>query len=94
MIHSFGDKETEKIFHEEISLKLPNDIQGRVLRKLLMIDASTTEDDFKIPPSNKFEHLKGTLKDYCSIRINNQWRIIFRFIDGESYDVSITDYHA
>ena len=78
---------------EERSLKLPNEIQKRALRKLLMIDASTTEDDFRIPPSNKFEHLKGTLKDYCSIRINDQWRIIFRFIDGESFDVSITDYH-
>lgn len=54
MIQSFGDKETEKIFHEEKSLKLPNDIQKRALTKLLMIDASTTEEDLKIPPSNKF----------------------------------------
>lgn len=93
MIQSFGDKETEKIFHEERSLKLPNDIQKRALTKLLMLDAATTEDDFRIPPSNKFEHLKGSLMEYCSIRVNDQWRIIFRFIDGESFDVLITNYH-
>ena len=93
MIQSFGDVETEKIFHQERSKRLPPEIQKRALVKLLFIDASTTEADFKVPPSNRFEHLQGSLKGYCSIRINEQWRITFRFEGGEAYEVSIVDYH-
>jgi len=93
MIQSFGDSETEKIFHQERSKKLPPEIQKRALVKLLMIDASTTEEDFRIPPSNRFEHLQGSLKAFCSIRINEQWRIKFRFDGGEAFEVSIVDYH-
>jgi len=93
MIQSFGDSETEKIFHQERSKKLPLEIQKRSLVKLLMIDASTTEEDFRIPPSNRFEHLQGSLKQFCSIRINEQWRIKFRFEGGDAYEVSIVDYH-
>lgn len=58
-----------------------------------MIDSSSTEEDLKIPPSNKFEHLKGSLKAYCSIRINDQWRIHFIFSNGDVKEVSIVDYH-
>jgi len=58
-----------------------------------MIDASTSEDDFRIPPSNKFEHLKGSMKGFCSIRINDQWRIQFKFENGDAKEVSIVDYH-
>jgi len=93
MIQSFSDPEAERIFHQERSKKLPQDIQKRALIKLLMIDASETETDLRIPPSNRFEHLKGYLKDYCSIRINDQWRIVFKFKDGDAFEVSITDYH-
>ena len=93
MIRSFGDSETEKIFHQVRSKRLPPEIHERALIKLLMIDASTTEEDFRVPPSNRFEHLQGRLKGYCSIRINDQWRIIFRFRNGEAFDVSIVDYH-
>jgi proteic killer suppression protein len=93
MIQSFGDVETQKIFHQERSKKLPPEIQKRALIKLLMIDASTTEEDFRVPPSNKFEHLQGSKKAYCSIRINDQWRIQFKFDKGEAYEVSIVDYH-
>ena len=93
MIQSFGDAETQKIFHQERSKKLPPEIQKRALVKLLMIDASTTEEDFRIPPSNRFEHLQGAKKEYCSIRINDQWRIQFKFDKGEAYEVSIVDYH-
>jgi toxin HigB-1 len=93
MIQSFGDAETQKIFHQERSKKLPPEIQKRALIKLLMIDASTTEEDFRVPPSNKFEHLQGSKKAYCSIRINDQWRIQFKFDKGEAYEVSIVDYH-
>jgi proteic killer suppression protein len=93
MIRSFGDGETEKIFHQEKSKKLPSDIQKRALTKLLLLEAATTEDDLKVPPSNHFEHLQGKLKDYYSVRINNQWRIQFKIINNELYDVSIVDYH-
>ena len=93
MIKTFGDSETEKIYHQRRSGRLPPDIQKRALIKLLMIDASVTEDDFRIPPSNRFERLHGTLKGYCSIRINDQWRIIFKFERGDTYGVGIVDYH-
>ncbi len=93
MIRSFGDVETEKIFHQEVSKKLPPEIQRRALIKLLVIDSSTNEIDLRVPPSNRFEHLQGTRKRYCSIRINDQWRVIFQFKNGDAYDVSIVDYH-
>jgi toxin HigB-1 len=93
MIQSFSDPEAEKIFNQERSKKLPLEIQKRALIELLMLDASESEDDLRIPPSNRFEHLKGSLKAYCSIRINGQWRIVFRFKDGDASEVSISDYH-
>jgi proteic killer suppression protein len=93
MIQSFGDPEAEKIFHQERSKKLPPDIQKRALVKLLMIDASIDGNDLRIPPSNRFEHLKGSLKGLCSIRINDQWRIVFKYKDGDALEVSIGDYH-
>ncbi len=93
MIRTFGDPETEKIYYQEKSRKLPPDIQSRALVKLLMIDAATVEMDFRSPPSNHFEHLQGSLKNFCSIRVNGQWRIRFRFNGGDAYDVSIVDYH-
>lgn len=93
MIQSFGDAETEGIFHQVRSRKLPPEIQKRALVKLLFIDSATKEDDFRVPPSNKFEHLKGSLSGYCSIRINDQWRIQFRFSNGDASEVSIVDYH-
>jgi len=93
MIQSFGDPETEKIFHQVRSKRLPGDIQKRALVKLLFIDAASTERDLLVPPSNRFDHLRGSLEGYCSIRINDQWRIQFRFADGEAYEVSIVDYH-
>ncbi len=93
MIRSFGDEETEKIFHQEKSKKLPPEIQKRALVKLLLLEAATNEDDLKVPPSNHFEHLQGKLKDFYSVRINNQWRIQFKLQNNELYDVSIVDYH-
>ena len=93
MILTFGDPETEKIYNQVKSKKLPPDIQNRALVKLLMIDAATVEMDFRSPPSNRFEHLQGALKEFCSIRINEQWRLQFRFKDGDAFDVSIVDYH-
>ncbi|NLJ11100.1 MAG: type II toxin-antitoxin system RelE/ParE family toxin [Treponema sp.] len=93
MIQSFGDSETEKIYHQLRSKKLPYEIQKRALVKLLLIDAAESEEDLKVPPGNRFEHLSGRLQGYCSIRINDHWRILFKFMNSNASEVTITDYH-
>ena len=93
MIVSFGEKETEKIWNGYLSKKIPGDIQQIARRKLRMINNSTNTNDLRIPPANRLEKLKGNLKDYYSIRINNQWRIIFKWTDGNAFEVEIIDYH-
>lgn len=93
MIKTFGNKDTEKIYRSERVSKMPLDIQKIGLRKLIMLDYSTGLKDLLIPPSNRLEKLKGDLKDYYSIRINNQWRIIFKWEDNNAYEVKIIDYH-
>ena len=93
MIKSFADKETELIFNGVRSAKLPSDIQNTARRKLRMIAAAKMIDDLRIPPGNRLECLKGNLSDFWSIRINDQWRIIFLFENGGADNVEITDYH-
>lgn len=93
MIKNFGDKETEKVWNGEFSKKLPNDIQEIGRRKLRMINNSQDIKDLMIPPSNRLEKLKGKLKEYYSIRINKQWRIIFKWNEPNTYEVQIIDYH-
>lgn len=93
MIRSFACKETEGIWNGKASRKLPRDIQDRALRKLRQLDAALNVDDLRLPPSNFLEALKGARKGQWSIRINNQWRLCFRWNDGETSDVEITDYH-
>jgi proteic killer suppression protein len=93
MIISFGNKETEKIWEGERVKKLPNEIQEVGRRKLRMLNNSQHLNDLMIPPSNKLEKLKGNLKEYYSIRINNQWRIVFKWENGNSFEVQIIDYH-
>jgi len=93
MIESFGDKETELIYNQIRSKKLPYDIQNRALIKLMMIDSAESENDLRVPISNNLEKLKGSFKNYWSIRINDQWRIIFRYDSGKANDVKIIDYH-
>ena len=93
MIVSFGQKITKKIWDGEIILGLPINIQEIARRKLRMINGAQDLNDLRIPPSNRLEKLKGNLKDYYSIRINNQWRIIFKWINGHAEDVEIIDYH-
>jgi proteic killer suppression protein len=93
VIESFGDKETQNVFEGRRSRKLPNEIQQRARRKLRMIDQAIEIRDLRIPPSNHLESLRGDLKKYSSIRINDQWRIIFIWEAGIACDVSITDYH-
>jgi len=93
MILSFGSKDTEKIWEGEFVRKWPNEIQEIARRKLRMLNNSQNLTDLKIPPSNKLEKLKGNLKDFYSIRINDQWRIVFKWISGNSIEVEIVDYH-
>ena len=92
MIKSFQDKETEKIFNG-IESKKYNAIQSVAKRKLDMVHFAFAEKDLIVPPANRFEHLKGNLKGYCSIRINNQYRVIFQFKNGNAENVYIDDYH-
>lgn len=93
MIRSFGSKETEKIWKGIQSTKLPGEIQNAARRKLRMVNNSFNVNDLRIPPSNRLEKLKGNLSGFYSIRINDQWRIIFKFTNGNAFDVKITDYH-
>lgn len=93
MILSFGSKDTEKIWEGEFVRKCPREIQEIARRKLRMLNNSQNLTDLKIPPSNKLEKLKGNLKDFYSIRINDQWRIVFKWISGNSIEVEIVDYH-
>jgi proteic killer suppression protein len=93
MIKSFHSKETEKIWRGEISTKLPTDIQRKARMKLRIINNSISFNDLKIPPSNKLESLKGNRKGHYSIRINDQWRICFEWIEGNAHNVGIVDYH-
>ncbi|OYU84415.1 MAG: plasmid maintenance system killer family protein [Flavobacterium sp. BFFFF2] len=93
MIVSFKDKETEKIWNGIVSKKLPREIQDTARRKLRMINNSIDVNDLRIPPANRLENLKGNLKEFYSIRINNQWRIIFKWDNGNALEVEIIDYH-
>jgi toxin HigB-1 len=93
MILSFGSKETEKIWLGERVKNYPLEIQNIGRRKLRMLNNSQDIADLKIPPSNRLEKLKGKAKDFYSIRINDQWRISFRWENNHAYDVKIEDYH-
>jgi toxin HigB-1 len=93
MIKSFHDKETEKIFSRQISSKLPQNIQRIARKKLVMLDAAAQLNDLRTPPGNRLEALKRDRKGQHSIRINDQWRICFKWRDGDAYDAEITDYH-
>ena len=89
MIISFGSKDTEKIWEGIRVSKLPTEIQAIGRRKLRMLNNSQNINDLMIPPSNKLEKLKGNLKEFYSIRINNQWRIIFKWNNGNASEVEI-----
>lgn len=93
MIRSFRDNDTEKVFLREHTRKFDIKLRKTALRKLLIIDAAETLEDLKVPPGNRLEKLKGDRKDQFSIRINDQWRICFKWDNGNAFDVEITDYH-
>ena len=93
MIKTFRDKETGKIFNRLVSRKFPQNIQQLARRKLIILDAVTELNALRVPPGNRLEALKGDRKGQHSIRINDQWRICFRWKAGDAYDVEIADYH-
>ena len=93
VIESFGDSATENIYRGLRVRGLPGDIQERARRKLRMINQARIVEDLQIPPGNRLEQLKGNLNGFWSIRINQQWRIIFRWQDGTKQEVTIIDYH-
>jgi proteic killer suppression protein len=92
MIRSFGDKRTAALFHDERVRQFAG-IARVAKRKLEAVHAASRLEDLTIPPSNRLEKLKGDLKDFYSIRINDQWRVIFKWTDGEHHEVRIVDYH-
>ena len=93
MIRSLRDRETEKVFNREPSRRWSRDLQRVARRKLLMLDAAETLADLRVPPGNRLEKLSGDREGQYSIRINDQWRICFRWGEGDAHDVEITDYH-
>lgn len=93
MIRSFADPKTERIWTGLRSRKLPPDIQAVALRKLRMVNNARVLQDLRVPPGNRLEALKGDRAGHYSIRINEQWRICFKWHDGGPSDVGIVDYH-
>ncbi|MCA3269037.1 MAG: type II toxin-antitoxin system RelE/ParE family toxin [Alphaproteobacteria bacterium] len=93
MIRSFACKDTAKLFERCFIKKLPTDIQRRAYKKLLEINHIKSVEDLRIPPSNHLEKLSGNRAGQYSIRINGQWRICFRWSQGDAHDVEIVDYH-
>jgi proteic killer suppression protein len=93
MIKSFRDAETEKVFKRRFSRRLPNDIQTVALRKLRMLSNAADLSDLRSPPANRLERLSGDREGQHSIRVNDQWRICFRWRGGDAHEVEICDYH-
>ncbi len=93
VIRNFADREAERIWGGTASRRLPSDIQRVARRKLRMLNAAVRLDDLRVPPANRLEALKGHRKGQHSIRINDQWRICFRWSDGDAHAVEIVDYH-
>jgi proteic killer suppression protein len=93
MIRTFADAETERFFNTGKFRRFPADIMKRVVKRLTQLEAATILDDLRMPPSNHLEALTGNRAGQWSIRINDQWRVCFRFKNGEAFDVEIVDYH-
>jgi proteic killer suppression protein len=93
MIKSFRDAETERVFNRQFSRRLPNDIQAVALRKLRMLANAHDVVDLRSPPGNRLERLGGERAGQYSVRVNDQWRICFRWSEGDAHEVEICDYH-
>ena len=92
VIRSFGDKQTQALFADHFVRQF-QDVARRAKRKLEAINAASRLEDLNVPPSNRLEKLKGDLKDFHSIRVNDQWRVIFKWCAGDAEEVQIVDYH-
>ncbi|MBI1741989.1 type II toxin-antitoxin system RelE/ParE family toxin [Candidatus Acetothermia bacterium] len=93
MIKTFADRRTQELYATGRSKRFPPDIARRARRKLEYIDLATRLDDLKVPPGNRLHQLGRDQEGQHAISINDQWRICFRFVDGDAYDVEVTDYH-
>jgi len=93
VIKTFRCRETEKIFSGRHSKRFPKEMQKTALRKLTMLHGAASLGFLRVPPANHLEKLSGSRQGQWSIRINDQWRICFRWQDGDAYDVEVVDYH-
>lgn len=93
MIKTFADRRTQELYATGKAKRFPADVAKRAVRKLEYVDLATRLDDLKVPPGNRLHALEGDRKGQHSISINDQWRICFRFVDGDAYDVEVCDYH-
>lgn len=93
MIKSFRNKETERLFLRHFSRRFPANLHRIAWRKLALLDAAERLDELRVPPGNRLEKLSGEREGTYSIRINDQWRVCFRWHEGDAYEVEITDYH-
>ncbi len=93
MIKTFADRHTQELYETGKSKRFPSEIWKRALRRLEFVDLATCLEDMKVPPSNRLHKLLKDRAGQYSISVNDQWRICFRFLDGDAYDVEMTDYH-
>jgi proteic killer suppression protein len=93
MIKTFADRRTQELYVRGKAKRLPAELAKRAARKLEYVDLATRLDDLKVPPGNRLHALEGNRKGQHAICVNDQWRICFRFIDGDAYDVEFCDYH-
>jgi toxin HigB-1 len=93
MIRSFGTADTERLFRRDPVRRWSADLQRAALRKLVVLDAAESLDDLRVPPGNRLEKLSGSHAGQHSIRVNDQWRVCFRWRGSDAFDVEITDYH-
>ena len=92
-IKSFADKRTARLFESKPIRRLSTDLQKKALRRLRYIDAAERIEDLRFLPSNRLEKKEGNLQDFYAIWVNTQWRIVFRWIDGDAQEVQLVDYH-
>lgn len=93
MIRTFSDKRTQELYSKGRSKKFPSDVASRAARKLEYVHLAEQLDDLKVPSGNRLHSLSGNRQGQYAISINDQWRICFRFEDGDAYDVEVCDYH-
>ncbi len=93
MIKTFADKRTQELYATGKSRRFPPDVSARAKRKLEYVDLAVALDDLKVPPGNRLHELRGDRTGQHAVAINDQWRVCFRFVDGDAYDVEVTDYH-